>query len=70
METKEIREMKPEEILQKRRELKQQIFHLRLSRSAGRLESPVKLKQTRRDLARLETVLREKELAELEAKAG
>ena len=70
MEAKEIREMNREEIIQKRRELKQQIFHLRLNRSAGRLESPIKLRQTRRDLARLETVLREKETAEVGTKAG
>ena len=70
MEEKEIREMNREEIIQKRRELKQQIFHLNLSRSAGRLESPIKLRQTKRDLARLETVLREKDMAGVEAKAG
>jgi large subunit ribosomal protein L29 len=69
MEAKEIREMNREEIIQKRRELKQQIFHLNLSRSAGRLESPIKLRQTKRDLARLETVLREKVMAGVEAKA-
>jgi len=62
--------MNREEIIQKRRELKQQIFHLNLSRSAGRLESPIKLRQTKRDLARLETVLREKDMAGVEAKAG
>ena len=70
MEAKEIREMNREEMIQKRRELKQQIFHLRLSRSAGRLESPIKLRETKRDLARLETVMREKELAGVEAKVG
>ena len=70
MEAKEIREMNREELIQKRRELKQQIFHLRLSRSAGRLESPTKLRETKRDLARLETVLREKEMAGVEAKVG
>ncbi len=70
MEAKEIREMSREEIIQKRRELKQQIFHLRLSRSSGRLESPIKIKQTKRDLARLETVLREKEMAGVGTKAG
>jgi large subunit ribosomal protein L29 len=70
MEAKEIREMNRGELIQKRRELKQQIFHLRLNRSAGRLESPIKLRHTKRDLARLETVLREKEMAGVEAKVG
>ncbi len=70
MEAKEIREMSREEIIQKRRELKQQIFHLRLNRSSGRLESPIKVRQTKRDLARLETVLREKDMAGVGAKVG
>ena len=68
MEAKEIREMSRDELIQKRRELRQQVFHLRLSRYAGRLESPMKLRQTKRDLARMETVLREKELAGVGAK--
>ncbi len=70
MEAKEIREMSREEIIQKRRELKQQIFHLRLGRSSGRLESPMKVRQTKRDLARLETFLREKDMDGVGAKEG
>lgn len=68
MEAKEFRELSPDELAQKRRELKQQAFHLRLNRAAGRLESPMKLRQTRRDIARLETVLKEKERSGGEAK--
>ncbi len=68
MEAKEFREMSQDEMVQKRRELKQQAFHLRLSQAAGRLESPMKMRQTRRDLARLETVLKEKERSNVEAK--
>lgn len=60
MEAKQLREMSPEELAQKRRELKEEIFHLRLRRATARLESPMKLRQTRRDLARVETVLRQK----------
>ena len=68
MEAKEFRELSPDELAQKRRELKQQAFHLRLNRAAGRLESPMKLRQTRRDIARLETVLGEKKRSGVEAK--
>lgn len=60
MEAKQLREMSPEDLAQKRRELKEEVFHLRLRRATARLESPMKLKQTKRDLARVETVLREK----------
>lgn len=60
MEAKQIREMSSEELGQKRAELKDEIFHLRLRKATGRLENPMKLKDTKRDLARLETILREK----------
>lgn len=64
METKELRELRMEELVQKRRELKEEIFHLRLKRATSRLESPMKLRQVRRDLARLETVLKERARAQ------
>jgi large subunit ribosomal protein L29 len=54
--------MSADEIAQKRRELREEIFYLRLRRATSRLENPMKLRQTKRDLARVETVLREKAL--------
>ena len=62
MEAKQLREMGDEELAQKRSEIREEIFHLKLRRATGRLENPMKLRQDRRELARLETVLREKEL--------
>jgi large subunit ribosomal protein L29 len=62
MEAKQLRELGDEELAQKRVELKEQIFHLKLRRATGRLENPMKLRQDKRDLARVETVLREKKL--------
>ena len=62
MEAKELREIKNEELQLKRAELKEEIFHLKLRRATGRLESPMKLRQSKRDLARVETVLRERAL--------
>jgi len=70
MEAKEIREMSAEELLHKRRELKEEIFHLRLKRATSGLENPMKLRQARRDLARTETVLREKKPAQGTERAG
>jgi large subunit ribosomal protein L29 len=60
MEAKQLREMSLEELAQKRRELKEEIFHLRLRRATARLENPMKLRETKRDLARLQTILKEK----------
>jgi large subunit ribosomal protein L29 len=62
MEAKQLRELGDEELAQKRVELKEEIFHLKLRRATGRLENPMKLRQDKRDLARVETVVREKKL--------
>lgn len=62
MEPKQLREMSPDELAQKRGELREEIFHLKLRRATSRLENPMKLRQSKRDLARVETVLREREL--------
>jgi len=60
MLAKELRDLGNEELAQKRRELKEEIFHLKLRKATGRLENAMKLRQDRRDLARIETVLNEK----------
>jgi large subunit ribosomal protein L29 len=62
MEAKELREMSAEDLVQKRANLREEITHLKLKRATSRLENPMKLKETKRDLARLETILREKAL--------
>lgn len=62
MEAKELREMSAEDLAQKRTELREEIGHLKLKRATSRLENSMKLRQTKRDLARVETVLREKAL--------
>ncbi len=62
MEAKKFREMSADELAQKRHDLKEEIFHLQLRRSTSRLENPMKLRQTKRDLARVETILRERQL--------
>jgi large subunit ribosomal protein L29 len=59
MEAKELRQMSEDELRQKNVELREEIGHLRLKRATSRLENPMKLQQTKRDLARVETILRE-----------
>ncbi|HWO42195.1 MAG TPA: 50S ribosomal protein L29 [Candidatus Eisenbacteria bacterium] len=63
MQAKELRELSAEELEQKRAELREEIGQLKLKRATNRLENPMKLRQTKRDLARVETVLRERSLA-------
>lgn len=60
MEAKELREMSAEDLAQKRAALREEIGHLILQRATSRLENPMKLRETKRDLARVETILRER----------
>jgi large subunit ribosomal protein L29 len=62
MEAKDLRDMSIGDLTEKRSELREEIGHLKLKRATSRLENPMKLRQTKRDLARVETILREKAL--------
>jgi large subunit ribosomal protein L29 len=57
MKMKEITELSTDELLAKRRDLRQESLHLRLQQQSGQLEQPSRLRLLRRDIARLETVL-------------
>ena len=60
MEAKELREISAADLIQKRASLREELGHLKLQRATSRLENPMKLKETKRDLARVETILRER----------
>ncbi|OHE79147.1 MAG: 50S ribosomal protein L29 [Verrucomicrobia bacterium RIFCSPLOWO2_12_FULL_64_8] len=60
MKNKEIRELSATEIETKLRETRDQLLHLRLRRQTGQVEKPHLLREYRKDIARLETILREK----------
>ena len=60
MKAAELREQTEEELREKERELAEQLFALRVQKVTGQLERPSKIAQVRRDLARVLTVLREK----------
>jgi large subunit ribosomal protein L29 len=66
MKIKEIIEMTTDELLTKKRDLRQESLHLRLQQQSGQLEQPSRLRLLRRDVARIETVLtrRTKETSE------
>jgi large subunit ribosomal protein L29 len=61
MKAAQIREQTIEELRDKERELAEQLFALRLQQVTGQIENPAKLRLVRRDLARVMTVLREKQ---------
>ena len=64
MKTEEIRDFDDAEIRTRLRELREEQFKLRFQSSMMELENPGTLKRVRKDIARLETILRERELAE------
>jgi large subunit ribosomal protein L29 len=61
MKAKEIRELTDAEAQSKLRDLRQEMFNLRLQQQTARLERPSRIREVRRDMARIETVLRERQ---------
>jgi large subunit ribosomal protein L29 len=59
----ELRELTVEDLRAKAKELDDQGFRLRLQKAMGQLESPIKVRTTRRELARIKTIIRQKEQA-------
>ena len=68
MKFKEIQEMSTDELLTKKRDLRQESLHLRLQQQSGQLEQPSRMRLLRRDVARVETVLTERKQAGAAAK--
>jgi large subunit ribosomal protein L29 len=60
MKGRELRDLTKEELLKKKKDTKEELFNLRFQHSTGQLENNARLKLLKRDVARLETVLREK----------
>ena len=61
MKVAEIRELAVDDLRAREKELGDQLFRLRIQKSMGQLETPVKLRLVRRDLAKIKTVLRERQ---------
>ena len=61
MKVAEFRDLDVNELRQREKDLDDQLFRLRIQKSMGQIEAAQKLKTLRRDLAKVKTVLREKE---------
>ena len=59
MKASEIRDMTPDEMQIKVSELKEELFNLRFQHEIGQLENPQRMKQTKKDIARMETIINE-----------
>ena len=63
MDVVELRELSVDDLQARAKELEDQLFRMRLQQSLGQLDAPLKLRFTRRDLARIKTVITEKQKA-------
>lgn len=64
MKPKELRAMSEDELNAQLKSLKEQLFRLRFQLATAQLENPMMIRQVRKDIARVHTVLRERELQE------
>lgn len=62
MKPQEIREMATEELVRKARDLKQELFNLRFQLATGQLDNVMRIREVKRNIARVKTILREREL--------
>ena len=62
MEIKELRKLSDEQLKNKIKETKEELFTKRMQHANGTLEKPVQLKTLRRDVAKMKTILKEREL--------
>jgi len=60
MKIDEIRDLGVDDLQARAKDLDDQLFRLRIQKSMGQLEAPVKIRTVRRDLARVKTILRER----------
>ena len=68
MKISKIKEMSSEELEKEADELKSELFKLRFSLATNGLENPMKIKEVKRDIARIKTVLKQREIENKEGK--
>jgi large subunit ribosomal protein L29 len=68
MKASKMRDMSREDLVQEETELREQLFKLRFQTATGQIESAPRLRGVRRDIARIQTVLRQMEIAKKEEK--
>ena len=62
MDLEKLRKMTDQERTAELTRMKQELFNLRFQHVTGQLENPIKMREVRRDIARVRTIIREKEL--------
>ncbi|MCQ2551678.1 MAG: 50S ribosomal protein L29 [Clostridia bacterium] len=67
MELKKMRELNVTELQGELEKQKKELFNLRFQHVTGQLENPVQMRETKKEIARIKTIIREKELVDQEA---
>ncbi|MFZ5645233.1 MAG: 50S ribosomal protein L29 [Bacillota bacterium] len=62
MKVKEIKEMSPEELIKALDDSKDELFKLKFQLATGQLDNPMRIKEVKRDIARVKTIMRQREL--------
>ena len=62
MKANEVRKMSSDELETKLSDLKKDLFYLRMQHATNQLDNPVKISQVKKDIARVKTIIREKQL--------
>jgi large subunit ribosomal protein L29 len=65
-ELQELRNSSPQELSLKVKDLKEELFNLRFQLATGQLENPMRIKQVKKSIAQIKTVMREAELKALQ----
>ena len=63
MKAKEVRDMNTAELTVKLDDLKKDMFNLRIQHATNQLDNPIKIAEVKRDIARIKTIIREREMA-------
>jgi large subunit ribosomal protein L29 len=62
VKTAKVRDMSSQELNERIAELKSELFNLRFQQATGQLQNPIRLNQCKKDIARVKTIIREREL--------
>ena len=64
MKAKEVRKMTPEQLESKLKDLKKDLFTLRMQHATNQLDNPIRISQVKKDIARVKTIIRENEIGQ------
>ena len=70
MKAKDIRALTTDQMLEKEKQYKEELFNLRFQQATGQLENTARLRQVRQNIARIKTILSEKELSKNQLTEG